>query len=369
MNGTAETQDVRTLEAGFAQFVLAARELEASYAALKLRADAVDLQLQQSNRALERSLAEREAVFSALPIGLVTLREDGSVGACNREGTRLLEVAATAGVELLARGAGECTFDGFVVRVRRVDLPQGELVLLEDRSRLEELEAEVVRLDRLAGLSELALGVAHEIKNPLNGVLGFANLIERSDDAFAIRRYAGRVADGVRAVDDIVKALLGFARPADKPEHRASIETVVERCAASANLPRSRWQLHGSAAARAATVDADALGRVVANLVRNAVEASPDVQLGMRVRLLQNRLELLFEDDGPGVASGVAAQVFEPFVSTKQGGTGLGLALSARVLAYLGGELELLNPGEPGARFRVRVPIAAAPAPAREVGA
>ena len=69
------------------------------------------------------------------------------------------------------------------------------------------------RLSRLAGLSERALGIAHEIKNPLNGVAGFAGLLERSNDQAASRRYAGKVVEGVRQVDEIGKSRLDFARP------------------------------------------------------------------------------------------------------------------------------------------------------------
>lgn len=355
-----------SLRDGFEQFVTAARELEAGYAALKKRAAAVDLQLQASNRALQQSLAEREAVFSALPIGLVSLRADGSQSSCNREAERLIQKAVCAGVDLVMHRAGEVTFAGGVVRVRRVDLPDGELVLLEDRSRLEELENEVRRLDRLAGLSELALGVAHEIKNPLNGVKGFADLLERSDDQKVMKRYAGKISEGVRAVDEIVKALLGFARPADKPLSVAPLDQVIDRVALAANLPRTRWQLRGATDVQ---VDADALGRVMANLIRNAVEAAPSVRLSMDATVRSGELELLVEDDGPGIAADVAKKVFEPFVSTKQRGTGLGLALSTRVLSFLGGGLELLNPGQPGARFRVRIPVVATPDQAREATA
>ena len=114
-------------------------------------------------------------------------------------------------------------------------------------------------------------------------------------------------------------------------------------------------------------VDADAVGRVLSNLIRNAIEAAPAVRMRIVASLRSGALELLVEDDGPGVPQDVAQTAFEPFVSTKERGTGLGLALSARVLSYLGGDLRLLNPGEPGARFRVTVPIvatAAAPAEA-----
>ncbi|MCK5943632.1 MAG: hypothetical protein KAI24_16740 [Planctomycetes bacterium] len=348
------------LKDGFARFVQAAQELEASYAALKQRAEAVDIELQQTNRALEQSLAEREAMFSALPIGVVALRADGSTGTSNVEADRLVRAALEVGEDLLRRDDGSVVFGDYVVRVRRVALPAGELVMLEDRSRLEELEREVRKLDRMAGLSELALGVAHEIKNPLNGVMGFANLLERSDDKTSMRRYAGKISEGVRAIDDIVKALLGFARPKNKPIVCEPIEVVVERVTAACSLPRSRWRLRGDSDAR---VDAEGLGRVLSNLVRNAVEAAPSTTIRMVAKVAHGELELLFEDDGPGVSREVAQTVFEPFVSTKQRGTGLGLALSTRVLSFLGGRLELLNPGEPGARFRIRVPVATTQAP------
>lgn len=362
--GSTVIEERETLKDGFQRFVHVAQELEASYASLKQRASAVDVELQETNRALAQSLAEREAMFSALPIGVASLREDGSVGTSNIEADRLIKVGRAAGEDLLQRRDGTVVFGDHVVRVRRVALPAGELVMLEDRSRLESLEREVRRLDRLAGLSELALGVAHEIKNPLNGVMGFANLLERSSDEATMHRYAGKIAEGVRAVDDIVKGLLGFARPKNKAATCEPLTRIVERAVASVELPRSRWQLRGDDA----MVDADALGRVLSNLVRNAVEARPDATLRMTAKVAHGELELLVEDDGPGVSLEVAQTVFEPFVSTKQRGTGLGLALSTRVLTFLGGHLELLNPGQPGARFRVRVPVHAAAKPV-EVGA
>jgi len=360
------SDDRQLLQEGFAQFVAAARELEESYAALKARAEAVDLQLQASNAALQQSLAERDAVFSALPLGVLARRADGSVSTRNREADRLLELGDAAGVDLTTRAEGEVAFGDCVVRVRRVDLPDGELVVLEDRSRLQELEREVHRLDRLAGLSELALGVAHEIKNPLNGVMGFASLLERSDDVQAMRRHAGRIKQGVVAVDEIVKALLGFARPSDKPLSTATVRELVERVAAASNLPRTRVAASG---ALDALVDADAVGRVLSNLMRNALEAAPAARMRITATERHGVLELLVEDDGPGVPSDVAQTAFEPFVSTKERGTGLGLALSTRVLSYLGGDLRLLNPGEPGARFRITVPVVAARAALAEAEA
>jgi len=350
------TGDSDRLHEGFAQFVAAARDLERSYADLKARAEMVDLALQSTNRALQQALSEREAVFAALPIGLCALRADGSVASCNREADRLCGASRAAGIELERRAAGEVSFAGASVRVRRVLLPDGELVLLEDRSRVQELEREVHRLDRLAGLSELALGIAHEIKNPLNGVQGFAALLERSDDPVQMRRFAGKIVMGVRQVDDIVKALLGFARPEQRRGRIATVAEVTADAASAAGLPAVRVQLLG---ARDEPVDADAMVRVLTNLFRNAVEAAPAVRVQVHSKTRLGRLELTVCDDGPGVPAHVGARAFEPFVSTKERGTGLGLPLCLRVLAFLGGDIELLNAGEPGARFCVRMPLLA----------
>ncbi len=345
------------LQQGFAQFIAAARELERSYAELKQRTAAVDLELQATNRALQQALQEREAIFAALPIGLVAVRPGGAVSCCNREGERLLVAATTAGVDLATRGPGECTFGDVSVRLRRVELPDGELLVLEDRSRVQELEREVNRLDRLAGLSELALGIAHEIKNPLNGVMGFAALLERGNDPAAMRRHAGKVVQGVRQVDEIVRSLLGFARPDRSRARTASVAAVVAEAAAAAGLPPSRLQLRGEVGV---AVDAEALVRVLTNLFRNAIEAAAAATVQVDAATGGGRLELVVQDDGPGVAGELGQRALEPFVSTKERGTGLGLPLSMRVLSFLGGDLELLNPGQPGARFRVRLPLGVA---------
>jgi signal transduction histidine kinase len=350
------SDDRAELELGFARFVAAAGELERSYAELKARTAAVDLELQATNAALQQALSERDAMFAALPIGVCALRGDGSLANANVEAERLCAAARRAGVDLLRRGAGEVAFAGVAVRVQRVALPDGELVLLEDRSRVQELEREVHRLDRLAGLSELALGIAHEIKNPLNGVQGFAALLERADEPDRMRRFAGKIVQGVRQVDDIVKALLDFARPERQRSRVAPLADVLAEAASVAGLPLVRLRMHGALDQR---VDADALVRVLANLFRNALEAAPATRIDVGAKVRLARLELLVRDDGPGVPREIGTRVLEPFVSTKERGTGLGLPLCVRVLAFLGGDLELTNPGEPGACFRVRMPLLA----------
>ena len=102
-----------SLHDGFARFVHAAEELEASYASLRQRAASVDDELQATNAKLEQALAERDGMFAALPIGLVALRGDsGEAGASNVEADRLVAAAAAVGEDLLARPDGTVVFDG-----------------------------------------------------------------------------------------------------------------------------------------------------------------------------------------------------------------------------------------------------------------
>ncbi|MCR9244988.1 MAG: ATP-binding protein [bacterium] len=333
------------LQQGFEQFVAAATELERGYRELKARVAAFD--------------EERESIFAALPIGLIAVRGETRT-ICNREGERLCALASEHGIELSHQRDGEVPIGGGpvgkgLVRVRRVALPEGELVMLEDRSHVQELEREVGRLDRLAGLSELALGIAHEIKNPLNGVLGFADLIERTDDPETTKRYAGKVVAGVRQVDAIVKSLLGFARPERDRARLSTVRAIAAEAIAAAGIAAAAVTIEGDLDTRA---DAEALVRVLANLLRNSAESRADVSVAITVTQRAGWLEITVADDGPGVSAELGERALEPLVSTKASGTGLGLSLSTRVLAFLGGDLRLLNPGVPGARFLVRVPLA-----------
>jgi signal transduction histidine kinase len=350
--GTATQRELRD---GFRAFVIASQRLEESHAALQRRAAAIDLELAATNRALEAALGEKEAILRCLPVGVLAASAAGEVIWSNPEGERLQQGAARSGLRLAELPEGECERGPLCLAVRRAPLPGGgTLVVAEDRSRLQRLTREVDRLDRLAGLSELALGVAHEIKNPLNGVMGFAALLERSDDPGELRRYARKVHEGLLQVDGIVREMLELARAPSRGDDVETLAAVVRRAASAAGVPSAWIEVTSGGELMVA---GGALARVLANLFRNSAEAGAmPVAIRVAAAAAADRVEVLVTDDGPGVDARLGHTVFEPFVSSKPRGHGLGLALASRVMAFLGGSLELTNPGEPGASFRLTLP-------------
>lgn len=343
------------LEAGFATFVRAAQRLEERYGDLQRRAESVDRELARTNATLASTLAEREVVLSTLPVGVVALAADGSTEWSNPEAARIGRRFSFDGPDWTALDEGVHRLDAGTLQVRRVELPDGgELVVGEDRSHLAHLEREVDRLDRLAGLSELALGVAHEIKNPLNGVTGYASMLARAQDLETAQRYGQRVLDGIRQVDDIVRQMLAFARPEGRQAvHRPLREVIREAAVASSGESSIVPQGDGLDE----QVDSVVLLRALENLFRNSLESS-DSKARVTVQAEKSDRSLVIDvtDDGPGIRADLRERLFEPFVSDKPTGSGLGLPLTARVLSFLGGRIDLV-PSETGAHFRIELPI------------
>lgn len=356
------------LRAGFREFIAAAARMEESHARLAARAERIDRELAASNARLESALAERESLLSALPVGVLVVDPDGVRRPANATAERLVGTIDDDDAERLLgeHGMREVLCADRPLRVQESGLPDGSrLLVVEDRSQVNELEREVRRLDRLAGLSELALGIAHEIKNPLHGVMGFADLMTNAgDDTAKVQRYAGRIREGLVRVDAIVRALLAFAKPGSSEAEPLPFRDAVVQARSQAGLPAEseHFTLATTDDPSADTlVSSGPVVRVLANLFRNAAEAAAPERVSLTVSVRrtadERALEVVVTDDGPGVPEDLAPRIFEPFVSSKTTGHGLGLPLASRVLAYIGGSLRLANPGESGARFEMSIPV------------
>lgn len=239
--------------------------------------------------------------------------------------------------------------------------------LVERRtSELRAAQDVLVRKERLAVLGQLAGGVAHQIRNPLGAIRNAVALLRGAAEARldpTSARALAVIEDEVEAADRIVKDLLEYARV--RPPHRKPTEVgyVLEQALGAQVLPASvkvRREVPDVVAPVA--IDADQVQVALYNILRNAVEAMPDGgTLTAGAWQEGDRVVLAISDTGPGIADAVRTRVFEPLVTTKPTGLGLGLTTAKALIESQGGTVQWENPPAGGARFLVRLPTSAPP--------
>ena len=251
-------------------------------------------------------------------------------------------------------------------RRRLVDEDRHRLVtsLQDTVDNLQRLQSRLVQSEKLASLGHLAAGAAHEINNPLTGILGYVEMI--LDDAALgekARMTAEKIRDQGLRIKKLVTSLLSFSRqvPADKVP--LDLVQVVNSALQLGNLApqRKNIRIEVKADPMLPTVrgDSDQLLRVFFNLIDNAADAMQEVGGGLlQIRIFSERGKVVaeFADTGPGMRD--PRRVFDPFYTTKPAGkgTGLGLSLCYGIIQEHGGDLTCRNAPGSGATFRVELP-------------
>ncbi len=343
---------------------------------------------------LDRLTAWLNLVMGSVASGVVAIDLEAQVTTCNEAacaalageapdllsadyrslfpGTPLLRVLEHGGIEpayeRTVRGA-----DGQrrILRGRASPLrsPEGRLLgaveVFDDITETVRLRERAERASRLKQLGEMAAGVAHEIRNPLNGIEGFASLLARDLPPEDKRhRYATLVIDGVRDLNRTVSGLLEFTKPRRlerQPTNpctlaAAIIELVAPEAGDVVLTLEDRWQ------SGEILIDPGQIRQVLLNLVQNALHAVTEhtPRQGGRIRVTLARegeaLALLVDDDGPGVAPAERQRIFTPFHTTRENGTGLGLAVAHTIVGLHGGSLAVEDSDLGGARFRLVLP-------------
>ena len=244
--------------------------------------------------------------------------------------------------------------------------------LAEQRAQtLREKALQLAHGERLAAAGTLAAGLAHEINNPIAFVLANLNhlqaLRKEENSEAEIEEVVLETQEGVERLRAIVDELLRLARRGERLSEPVQLARVVESV-----LPIVRHEAKGRvrietnlAYAPLVSGDPGRLGQLVLNLIQNAIHALSAVERGGRVSIsvapVAAGVELLVEDDGPGIPDDVLPHIFEPFFTTKASGagTGLGLAVTREIVSRHGGTIEV-ETGSAGTRFRVTLPAAPA---------
>lgn len=236
----------------------------------------------------------------------------------------------------------------------------GVVMLLRDLRELRSLQERLRRSERLAALGGLAAGVAHEIRNPLSSIRGFAQLFrKRLTPGTEEHTYAEIMVQEVDRLNRVIANLLDFARPKELVlrdiQPREVVDHAVGLVRSQAEAKGVRISVDGEAPVQKA--DPDQLTQAVLNLLLNALEAMErEGEMGVQVASEGRGWTVEVWDSGPGIPKEHLPRLFDPFFTTKPRGTGLGLAIVHRIVENHGGTITVESQEGKGTRFTLRFP-------------
>ena len=319
----------------------------------------------------------REAEILGLEVGELVGRDFFElVAADEREATRHAFEEVRRGRTLRSYPSALAVADGGRVPVEisatpilRDDRFLGVRAILRDVRERKEMEAQLIRAERLSSVGALAAGVAHEINNPLGIITMFAQrVLERAKAGEVDVDKLEKIVDQAGRVAQITRGLLDFSRAGPTEFQPFSLSECVRQTVAlveeRARRSRIAIEVEEAAALPRARGNSQQISQVLLNLILNALHA-----IGENGRVLvrietstAGRLHVVVEDDGPGIAEDALPHLFEPFFTTKEPGegTGLGLSVSYGILKDHQSTLNAANRPEGGARFNFELPVAEA---------
>ena len=348
----------------------------------------ISLLLAQGYRAARSSLSRIKAFSDSLvenmPIGLIATDDGGRLSAFNQTAEAILKRTAA---EVLGKPAeeilpGSCRelfrtlaaerrliereFDCAVEEGRTIPLEiiattlceengafVGHILLFRDMTEIRRLEEEVARSRRLASLGSLAAGVAHEIRNPLSSIKGFATWFrERYRDNPEDRETAEVMIREVDRLNRVITQLLEFARPLTMHRVPTPLQAVIRHALkmveGEAQAKRIMVETDLSLEVGEIPLDADRMTQVLLNLFQNAItamEAGGVLRISL-ARRDEKTIRIIIADTGVGIPKEDLPRVFDPYFTTRPSGTGLGLAIVQKIVEAHGGEVRLES--EPG---------------------
>ncbi len=342
---------------------------------------------------LSRQKAFSDDLVSRMPMGLVALDRYGAVSALNAVAEATLGIRADNAVgrpytevippslteilthaDTLVEKEVQCTVkDGVTIPldVSAATLTDennegfGRVLLFKDLSEIRSLHEELEKTRRLASVGQLAAGVAHEIRNPLSSIKGFATYFkEKYPDREKDRQVATIMIQEVDRLNRVVGQLLDFSRPIRLHRRvvplssffRDALQLVAGQCERAGVTTK----LDLADADLTMAMDTDKMSQVMLNLFLNALDAMPEGGR-LSVRVDQNEkgeIRVTVADTGTGIGAGDLPHLFDPYFSTKQAGTGLGLAIVHNIVKAHGGRIRVESRLGEGTRFEMIMPTA-----------
>jgi two-component system sensor histidine kinase HydH len=356
--------------------------------------------LVQSYRSTRASLSRIKAfsdnVVENVPIGLLALDNQGKIAAFNHAAESILKLSVP---DVIGQDASRLippalmneidhskTHNGVIEKEiecktaegKRVpleiaasslkdedDIFLGNVLLFKDLTEVRALRREVARSQRLASVGRLAAGVAHEIRNPLSSIKGFATYFkERYPDRPDDQQTADIMIHEVDRLNRVVGQLLEFAKPVSVKSKPISLQTLlndsiklIKDRAAEKNIS---IQTQNNTRVDEARIDPDRINQVLLNLYLNAIDSMENGgELKVEISTDRQHREVVIQvsDTGRGIGRENLSKIFEPYFTTKSTGTGLGLAIAHNIIEAMGGKITVESDKEVGTTFSIIIPF------------
>lgn len=242
--------------------------------------------------------------------------------------------------------------------------------------RLQDMQAELIHVSRLTSMGEMASALAHELNQPLSAIASYMKgsvrlLDAASPDLPRVREALSAAGDQALRAGDIIRRLRSFVGKGEAAMRIEALPKLIEEAGALAMMGARdagvRLEFQISPDAGLVLADKVQIQQVVLNLMRNAVEAMRDSEIRRLVvearPVEDHRIEVRISDTGPGLAPEVLERLFQPFITTKAEGMGVGLSICRTIIEAHGGEISAWNRPEGGATFRFTLPSGDLPLP------
>jgi len=417
-------EELKDFVTHFSTFNQVMQNLRSAYRELEERFGDLNLQLEQANSELKQSLAEKEKIsgflnniLESLTSGVLAIDLEGNVTLFNRAAEEILgygtkEVIGKPYLEVIGKGMEEKHSLPFVLKSHQLNADEyklcengekevysknGEKIpvkfstsLLKDKggeilgavevffdlTQMKRMEEEMMRVKTLAALGEMAAIVAHEVKNPLGGIRGFAELLDRDLETGDPRKSSvKKIMEGVETLDRIVTSLLNYVKPIQFSPRKIEIKKFLDETINFFKMDSSQVKENVHLEKKFPPdelfchLDLEQFRQMLLNLLHNAVQAMPqggkimvelnqDVAINARPSKPEKKWVILkISDTGIGMSKGTKEKLFTPFFTTKERGTGLGLSTVKKIVEAHWGEIEVESEPGKGTTVQVRLPM------------
>ncbi len=380
--------ELSRLSDAFCNFSAAAKKVEAYYEKLQERIDHLTMELEKKNLELSNALHETKmtkdylkCILQSIGEAIVVLDHDGNVTMINKAAEEMLELSLecavgnafhSLGISLVKEDAETIVIANgkrYNVLFTVSDIfdstspkfVRGRVMLLKDITRLKELEANHERNKRLIAMGEMAAKIVHEIRSPLCSIELYASMLKNELQGTSHTGLANGISNGIKSLNNILTNMLFFAKPQKPRFNTIDLSVVIDD---SIDMLMPMIESRGIRLFKDVSDDSlisgdkELLKQVFLNILLNAISITPDGgAITINISKEGEFIVANFYDEGEGIRQENIEKIFDPFFSTKEKGTGLGLTIASKIMQAHEGIIKVKSKWGQGTCFQLYFPI------------